>query len=51
MMDRVALIVAIVAIAVLGVVAILHDDRASFSLVVVALSALLPGATQIKKPG
>ena len=51
MLDRVVLIVAIVAIAVLGVVAILHDDRASFSLVVVALSGLLPGATQIKKPG
>lgn len=51
MLDRVVLIVAIVAIAVLGVVAILHGDRTSFSLVVVALASLLPGATQIKKPG
>ena len=49
MMDRISLIVAIVALAVLGVVAIYNDDRTSFSLVVVAVAGLLPGATQIGK--
>ena len=49
MLDRVAIIVAIIALTVLGCVAIYHDDRASFSLVVVAIAGLLPGATQLKK--
>lgn len=50
MMDRISLIVAIVALTALGIVAIYQDDRTSFSLVVVAIAGLLPGATQSKPP-
>ena len=46
MMDRISLVVAIVALTILGCVAIYHSDRTSFSLVVVAIAGLLPGATQ-----
>lgn len=48
-LDRMVLLAAIASLTILGFVALQYDDRDSFTLIVVSMVALLPGASQLPR--